>query len=49
MNEIQKCPITIEDIDICEKIFGPDIYTLKVKTVHTKPKVVVNDYIDTSQ
>ena len=40
------CPVTMEDIDICEKIFGPNICTLKGKTVHTKPKVVVNYYID---
>ena len=35
----------MEDIDIREKIFSPDIYTSKVRTVNTKPKAVVNDYI----
>ena len=29
---IQNCPVTVEDIEIAEKIFGPDIYTLKVRT-----------------
>ena len=34
---------------IGEKIFGTDIYTLKVNTVHTKPKSVANDYIEIPQ
>ena len=33
----------MEDMDICEKIVGPNIHTLEVNTVRTKPKVVVND------
>ena len=37
------------DIDICEKIFGPDIYTLKGNTVQNKPKEVVNYYIGIPQ
>ena len=36
----------MEDINICEDIFGPDIYSLKGKTVRSNPKVVVNDYIE---
>ena len=39
----------MEDIDTCEKIFGPNIYTLKGKILRTKLKAVVNDYIDISQ
>ena len=39
----------MEDIDIREKIFSPDIYTLKVRTVNTKPKAVVNDSIEIPQ
>ena len=35
----------MEDMDICESIFGPDIYTLKGSTVHTKPKAVAKYYI----
>ena len=46
MNQIKNCPVTIEDINICEKIFGPDIYALKGKSVRKKPKVVVNDYVE---
>ena len=40
---------TIKDVGICEKIFVPDIYALKVNTELTTPKDVVNDYIDTPQ
>ena len=32
MNAIANCPITVEDINIAEKIFGPDISTLKGKS-----------------
>ena len=39
----------MEDIYICEKIFGTNIYTLKVNTVRTKIKAVVNDYIEITQ
>ena len=46
LNQIKNCPITIEDVKLYEKIFGPDIYALKGKTVRHKPKVVINDYIE---
>ena len=39
----------MESIDLCEKIFGPDIYTLKGNTVHTKQKGVANYYIEIPQ
>src|SRR5210317_1873698 len=44
-NMINNCPITIEDINIAEKIFGKDIYALKGKTTKQKPISVVTDYI----
>ena len=31
---------------MCEDIYGPNIYVLKGKSVRTKPKVVLNDYIE---
>ena len=31
MNAIKNCPITLEDIDIAERMFGKDIVTLKGK------------------
>ena len=40
---------TMEDIDICEKIVGPDIHKVKGKSVCTKPKAVANDFIDITQ
>ncbi len=43
---INNCPITLEDVKISQKIFGPDVYAIKAKTVRKKPKVVVNDYVE---
>lgn len=46
VNAIKNCPVTVEDVNIAEKIFGPDIYTLKGKATRTKPKTIVKDYIE---
>jgi hypothetical protein len=46
MNAIQNCPVTVEDINISEKIFGPDISSLKGKLVRGKPKPVRQDLIE---
>ena len=46
MNGIKNCPITLEDIDIAEKIFGKDIYTLKGKSTRTRPIPVIQDYVE---
>ena len=45
-NGLRNCPVTIEDINIAEKIFGKDVSTLKGKTTRKKPNVVINDYIE---
>ena len=42
---LNKCPVTIGDIKIAEKIFGPDIAVLKGKTTRKRPEPVVTDYI----
>ena len=46
MNMINNNPVTTDDIKIAEKIFGPDVGTLKGKTTCRKPLPVVNDYIE---
>jgi hypothetical protein len=46
MNSIKNNPVTTEDVEIAEKIFGPDIPSLKGKTTRRKPVPVVEDYID---
>jgi hypothetical protein len=46
MNAIKNLPVTIEDINLAEKIFGPDIGALKGKTTRQKPTPVINDYIE---
>jgi hypothetical protein len=46
MNSIKNCPVTIDDIVISEKIFGPDIGTLKGKSTRHRPAPVVHEYVD---
>ena len=40
MNDISDCTITMEDVDIVENIFGPDLIILKGKITSTKPKKI---------
>ena len=42
---IKNCPVTSEDVDIAEKIYGKDILYLKGKTTRQTPKAVVQDLI----
>ena len=45
-NIIKNCPVTIEDVNIAERIYGKDIATLKGKTMQRMPNVIVNDEIE---
>ena len=45
-NIIQNCPVTVEDVNIAKKIFGPDMGTLKGKTTRKKPKPVKSDTVE---
>ena len=49
MNGIKNNPVTIEDINISEKIYGPDIGMLKGKSTKTKALPIVNDYVEIPQ
>ena len=43
-NIIQNFAVVIEDIEIAEKIFGPDVSNLKGRIKRQRPKVVVDDF-----
>ena len=45
-NIIQYFPVTVEEIDLSGKIFGPDVFILKGRTMRQRPKVVVHDFIE---
>jgi pyruvate/2-oxoacid:ferredoxin oxidoreductase alpha subunit len=45
-NAIENITITINDINIAKKVFGPDIRALKGKTMHQKPAPVVSDNVE---
>ena len=44
-NMIHHLPVTVEDIEIVEKIFGPDVSTLNGITTIQRTQVVVDDSI----
>jgi hypothetical protein len=46
MNAIRDNPVTTEDIELAERILGPDVGSLKGKATRQKPVPVVNDFVD---
>ena len=45
-NAIRNNPVTLEDINIAERIFGPEIGRIKGTTTRTKPTPVTSNYIE---
>ena len=46
MNAIGDNPVTTKDIELAEKIFGPDVGSLKGKNTRTAPIPVVDNMIE---
>ena len=46
MNLIKNSEITLEDVDLAEKTFGPNISLLKGKTTRKRPIPVFSSVID---
>ena len=45
-NLFKNCPITVADCNLAEKIYDPDIATLKGQSVHSKGTKQVEEYIE---
>ena len=45
-NLIQNCPVTVDDVVLAEKIYGPDISTLKGRSTRRKALPMREDYIE---
>ena len=45
-NIIHSFPVTVEDIDVAEKIFGPDVSILNVTKTINRSEVVVDGFIE---
>jgi hypothetical protein len=46
MNAIRNCPVMAEDVNIAEKIFGPDMSSLKGKSTRQKATPVWEDTVE---
>ena len=44
-NLIANCPISSKDVSNARTIFGPDLASIRGKTVRRAPEPVVNDYV----
>ena len=46
MDAIQNCAVMVKDVKIAERIFGPDMLSLKGKSMRRKPKPVRKDLVE---
>jgi hypothetical protein len=46
MNTFKNCPVTVADVDLAEKIFGPDLGTIKGKSTRHASESVMEDLIE---
>ncbi len=46
---LTNCPVTIQDIDNANQIFGPDLANLRVKMTRTKPECILVKYLQIPQ
>ena len=44
-SQIKDCPVTIQDAEVAQTIWGPSIAALKGKTTRTKPEPVLTDIV----
>ena len=42
---ITNCPVTVQDVENANRIFGPDLANLRGKTIRTKPEHVRIEYV----
>ena len=44
-NQIKNNPITLQDIEVMEAIYGPHVPSIKGKMTRSKPPIVKEDYV----
>ena len=46
MNMIKKCEVKTEDVNLAEKVYGPDLGDIKGKSTRNKPDPITSDLIE---